>query len=117
MLTGPSATAAPQGPAVLVAVILALAIGTYAFRLAGVVLHDRLDLPGWLRQLLPVAAATLLAALAATATLTEGGVFAGLARPVGVLVGVGLAWLRAPFVLVVVAAAATTALLRLAGLP
>jgi len=117
-LTAPitAAGAVPPGPAVLVAVILALAVGTYAFRLAGVVLPDRLDLPGWLRRLLPVAAAALLAALAATATLTEGGAFAGLARPAGVLVGVGLAWFRAPFVLVIVAAAATTALARLAGL-
>jgi branched chain amino acid efflux pump len=109
--------APPPQPATLVAVVLALAVGTYAFRIAGVVLQDRVDLPGWLRQLLPVATAALLAALAATATLTEGGAFAGLARPVGVLVGVGLAWFRAPFVLVVVAAAGTTALLRLAGLP
>ncbi|WP_446685676.1 AzlD domain-containing protein [Micromonospora polyrhachis] len=118
-MTGLSATAdtaSPQ-PVVLVAVILALAVGTYAFRLVGVLLQDRLDLPGWLRQLLPVAAAALLAALAATATLTEGGAFAGVARPVGVLVGLGLAWFRAQFVLVVVAAAATTALLRLAGVP
>ncbi|WP_435152849.1 hypothetical protein [Micromonospora aurantiaca (nom. illeg.)] len=37
------------------------------------------------------------------------------ARPAGVLVGLLLAWCRAPFVLVVVAAAATTAVLRLLG--
>lgn len=101
----------------LIAVILALAVGTYGFRLAGVVLRDRLDLPEWLRLLLPVAAATLLAALAATATLTEAGHFAGYARPTGVLVGVALAWRRAPFVVVVLAAAVTTALLRLLGVP
>jgi len=101
----------------LIAVILALAVGTYAFRLGGVLLRDRLDLPSWLRSALPIAAATLLAALAATAALTEGGAFAGVARPTGVLVGVLLAWRRAPFVVVVVAAAATAAGLRLAGLP
>ena len=99
----------------LIAVILALAVGTYGFRVAGVLLGDRLDLPDWSRQLLPVGAAALLAALAATAALTEAGGFAGYARPAGVLVGVVLAWRRAPFVLVVVAAAGTTALLRLAG--
>lgn len=103
--------------ATLVAAVLALAVGTYAFRLAGVVLRDRLDLPDWLRRLLPIGAATLLAALAATAALTEGGAFAGIARPAGVLVGVVLAWRRAPFVVVVLAAAVTAALLRLAGLP
>ncbi|HEX7746127.1 MAG TPA: AzlD domain-containing protein, partial [Micromonosporaceae bacterium] len=46
-----------------------------------------------------------------------GGAFAGVARPVGVLVGVVLAWRRAPFVVVVIAAAVTAAGLRLAGLP
>jgi branched-subunit amino acid transport protein len=101
----------------LIAVILALAVGTYAFRLSGVLLRDRLDLPSWLRGVLPIAAAALLAALAATAALTEGGAFAGVARPAGVLVGVLLALRRAPFVVVVVAAAATAAGLRLAGLP
>ncbi|MGR6321225.1 AzlD domain-containing protein [Micromonospora soli] len=99
----------------LIAVILALAVGTYGFRVAGVLLRDRLELPEWARQLLPVAAAALLAALVATAALTEAGGFAGYARPAGVLVGVALAWRRAPFVLVVVAAAGTTALLRLLG--
>ncbi|SCE89205.1 Branched-chain amino acid transport protein (AzlD) [Micromonospora viridifaciens] len=99
----------------LIAVIIALAAGTYGFRLAGVLLRDRLELPEWARLLLPVGAATLLAALAATAALTEAGAFAGYARPAGVLVGLLLAWRRAPFVLVVVAAAGTTALLRLLG--
>jgi len=100
---------------VLIAVILALAAGTYGFRVAGVLLRDRLQLPEWARLLLPVGAAALLAALAATAALTEAGGFAGYARPAGVLVGLVLAWRRAPFVLVVVAAAGTTALLRLLG--
>jgi branched-subunit amino acid transport protein len=101
----------------LIAVILALAVGTYGFRLAGVLLRDRLDLPAGVRRALPLAAAALLAALAATAALTEGGAFAGVARPAGVLIGVALAWRRAPFVVVVVGAAATAALLRLLGVP
>ncbi|MEU5526865.1 AzlD domain-containing protein [Micromonospora chersina] len=99
----------------LIAVILALAAGTYGFRVAGVLLRDRLALPEWCRQLLPVGAAALLAALAATAALTEAGGFAGYARPAGVLVSLLLAARRAPFVLVVVAAAGTTAVLRLLG--
>ena len=45
----------------------------------------------------------------------EGSGFAGVARPAGVAVGALLAWRRAPFVVVVLAAAATAALLRLAG--
>ncbi|MGC4861364.1 AzlD domain-containing protein [Micromonospora sp. DT41] len=101
----------------LIAVILTLAAGTYGFRVAGVLLRDRLDLPDWARLLLPVAAAALLAALAATAAITEAGRFAGWARPVGVLVGLLLAWRRAPFLLVVVGAAVTAAVLRLLGVP
>ena len=99
-------------------VVLALAVGTYATRIAGVLLHDRLVLPERLRHLLPIAATTLLAALVATAVFTEAGRLAvGVARPLGVLVGAVLAWRKAPFVVVVVAAAVTAALLRLAGLP
>jgi branched-subunit amino acid transport protein len=101
----------------MIAVVVALAVGTYALRLAGVVLRDRLDLPERVRTILPMAAAALLAALAGTAAFTQAGAFAGVARPAGVLVGVVLAWRRAPFVVVVVAAAATAALLRLAGIP
>ena len=100
----------------ILAVVVGLAVGTYAFRLAGVLLRDRLDLSDRIRTLLPMAAAALLAALAATATFMEAGAFAGAARPAGVIVGAVLAWRRAPFVVVVVAAAATAALLRLAGL-
>jgi len=101
----------------LIAVIVTLAVGTYAFRLAGVVLRDRLELPDPVRRLLPIGAAALLAALAGTAALTQAGAFAGVARPAGVAVGALLAWRRAPFIAVVVAAATTAALLRLLGVP
>ena len=99
----------------LIAAILTLAVGTYTMRLSGVLLRERLELGDSLQRLLPMAAAALLAALAATAALTEGGGFAGIARPAGVAVGALLAWRRAPFVVVVITAAATAALLRLVG--
>ncbi len=101
----------------LAVVIVVLAVGTYGFRLAGVVLGNRLHLAPWLARLLPLAAVALLAALAATAALTDAGHFAGVARPVGVLAGTVAAWRKLPFVLVVVIAATVAALLRLAGLP
>jgi branched-subunit amino acid transport protein len=101
----------------LIATIAALAVGTYAMRLGGVLLRDRLELSDSVQRLLPMAAAALLAALAGTAALMAGSDFAGVARPAGVLVGGVLAWRRVPFVIVVVAAAATAALLRLAGVP
>jgi branched-subunit amino acid transport protein len=102
---------------VLIAAILALAVGTYTMRLSGVLLRERLELSEPVQRLLPMAAAALLTALAATAALTEDGGFAGVARPAGVAVGALLAWRRAPFVVVVAAAAAAAALLRLAGVP
>ncbi|MEV6112464.1 AzlD domain-containing protein [Streptomyces sp. NPDC052109] len=99
-----------------VVVILALALGTYAFRLVGPVLHGRVEIPARVQELASAGAVVLLVALLATGALTESGGFAGWARPAGVLVGGVLAWRRAPFPVVVVGAAATAALLRLAGL-
>jgi branched-subunit amino acid transport protein len=96
-------------------VIAMLAIGTYAFRLTGPLLRHRVRMPDRLERLASTAAAVLLVALAATAALTQGHAFAGWARPAGVLAGGILAARKAPFPVVVLAAAATTALLRLAG--
>ncbi|MEU5753380.1 AzlD domain-containing protein [Streptomyces sp. NPDC047829] len=100
----------------MVAVILALAVGTYAFRLVGPALHGRVTVPQRARELLSAGAVVLLVALLATGALTEAGGFAGWARPVGVLAGGVLAWRRAPFAVVVLGAAAVTAGLRAAGL-
>ncbi|MEV5382484.1 AzlD domain-containing protein [Streptomyces sp. NPDC052721] len=96
-------------------VILALAVGTYAFRLVGPVLHGRVTVPPRVQELASAGAVVLLVALLATGALTESGTFAGWARPTGVLVGAVLAWRRAPFAVVVLGAATTTALLRVAG--
>jgi branched-subunit amino acid transport protein len=94
-----------------------LGTGTFAFRFAGPVLRTRVKLSPRAERLMALAAIVLLAALVATSALTEGHSFAGIARPAGVLVGGVLAWRKAPFVAVVVAAAATAALLRLVGVP
>jgi branched-subunit amino acid transport protein len=99
-----------------VAMILVLALGTYAFRLVGPVLHGRVELSARVQELLSAGAIVLLVALLATGALTEGGGFAGWARPAGVLVAGVLAWRRAPFAVVVLGAAATTAVLRVMGL-
>jgi len=100
----------------VVAGMATLCAGTYAFRLSGQVLRARISLPPRVTRLLEAAAVILLAALVATTALTEGHGFSGLARPAGVLVAGVLAWRKAPFLVVVLAAAAVTALLRLAGL-
>lgn len=94
-----------------------LAVGTFSLRFAGPALRSRFEIPERIQQLLAVAAIVLLTALVATSALTDGHGPAGIARPAGVLVGGVLAWRKAPFVLVVVAAAATAAGLRLLGVP
>ncbi|MYW92478.1 AzlD domain-containing protein [Amycolatopsis rubida] len=101
----------------LIIATLVLAAGTFAFRLAGPLLRAKVRLSPRAERLMTLSAVVLLAALVATSALTQGQEFAGIARPAGVLVGGVLAWRKAPFVAVVLAAAATAALLRLAGVP
>ncbi|MDF3048765.1 MAG: branched-chain amino acid transport [Pseudonocardia sp.] len=97
--------------------VLALAGGTYALRLAGLVLRGRLRLPPAVERLVDLGATALLVALVATAALLDGMAFAGWARPIGVAVGALAAWRRAPFVVVVLLAAGTAAGLRALGVP
>jgi branched-subunit amino acid transport protein len=106
----------------VIAGMAVLSAGTYAFRLAGQTLKSRIRFPAEASKLLETAAVVMLAALVATTaltatTLSQGHGFAAPARPLGVLVGGVLAWRKAPFLVIVIAAAATTAVLRLAGVP
>ncbi|TCO48815.1 AzlD domain-containing protein [Actinocrispum wychmicini] len=94
-----------------------LGAGTFALRLAGPALRSRVVLSPRVEKLMTVAVVVLFAALVATSALIQNHAFAGIARPAGVAVGGILAWRKAPFVVVVIAAAATAALLRLAGVP
>ena len=102
----------PSTPSLVVGVA-ALAIGTFAIRVAGPLLHARTELSDRARELTDTATVVLLSALVVTAALVDAGSPAGVALPVGVAVGGVLAWRRAPFVVVVAAAASTTALLLL----
>jgi branched-subunit amino acid transport protein len=104
-------------PLTLIVATVVLGAGTFAFRFAGPVLRARVTLSPRSERLMATAAVVLLAALVAITALTEGHEFAGFARPAGVLVGGVLAWRKAPFVVVVLAAGATAALLRLVGVP
>jgi branched-subunit amino acid transport protein len=106
-----------SAPMTLVLATVILGAGTFAFRFAGPVLRTRVELSPRVQQLMAVSAVVLLAALVATAALLEGHEFAGFARPAGVAVGGVLAWRKAPFVVVVLAAAVTAAVLRLLGVP
>jgi hypothetical protein len=90
-----------------------LGAGTYAYRVAGPLLHVWVTPSVRVQSLMTVAATVLLFALAVTSALMDGTHLADPARPAGVAVGAVLAWRRAPFVVVVLAAAATAAALRL----
>lgn len=92
-----------------------LGVGTFGYRIAGVQLKSRLRLSPRTSLLLTAASVILLLALVVSSTLVDGNEFAGWARPAGVAVGGILAWRKAPFVVVVLAAAAVAAGLRLIG--
>lgn len=99
----------------LVVAVLALAAGTYAVRLGGVHFGGtRLSLP--LQRWGTPAVIVLIAGVAATATLYDGQAFAGWARVAGVATAAALAAMRAPLVVVVVAAAGVAAGLRALGI-
>jgi branched-subunit amino acid transport protein len=101
--------------ALLVAGLCLLSAGTFACRLSGRLLRQRITFPARAERLLAEGAVVMLAALVATTALTKGHGFAGYARPAGVLAGGLLAWRKAPFLVIVLAAAAVTAVLRLLG--
>jgi branched-subunit amino acid transport protein len=94
-------------PAVLVA-----CGGCYVLKLAGMSLPERVLADRRVRRigaLLPVA---LLSALVATQTFTTGQELTLDARAVGLAVAVAAVLLRAPFLVVIVAATGATALVR-----
>ncbi|WP_216217436.1 AzlD domain-containing protein [Amycolatopsis aidingensis] len=101
----------------LVVATLVLGAGTFAFRFAGPVLRARVKLSERAEKLMVTSAVVLLGALVLTQTFIADQEFAGFARPAGVLVGGVLAWRKAPFIVVVLAAAGTAAGLRLLGVP
>ena len=91
--------------------ILVLSAGAYLFKVVGLVAGDRLAV-----RLAPVASllpAALFAAIIAVMSVVHGESLVVDGRLVGVAVGAVAVWRRAPFVVVVVAAMAATALLRL----
>ncbi|WP_343552995.1 AzlD domain-containing protein [Pantoea sp.] len=99
----------------IIAGIALLAVGTYAIRFAGYRLGSRMQMSEKARAMLSDAATVLLLAVAVTTALFEGTDFAGVARIVGVLFAVFLAWRRAPLIVVIIGAAVMTALLRYLG--
>jgi branched-subunit amino acid transport protein len=97
------------------AAILLLAAGTFAMKAAGPVFVGNRRLPVAVTALADLLPAALLAALVAVSSLTTDGEWTIDARAAGLLAALLMAWRRGSFLLVVAAAMATTALVRLAG--
>ncbi len=99
--------------------ILGAALGCYLLKLAGLSVPAALLQDDRVRRLAAVLPVALLAALAASQTVVRAdadGISLALdARLAGVLVAIVAIRFRAPFLLVIVLAAATTAGLRLIG--
>ena len=95
------------------ATLLALAAGTYMLKAAAPLLLGDRQLAPWLQRLASLLPASLLAALVAVSTFTADGAMTVDARMAGLVAAATALMLRAPFVLVVLLAAATTALVRL----
>ena len=99
----------------MIGAMIVLALGTLGLRLIGPALRSRVTLSPRVEKLSSVSVAVIFVALVASSALVVDNRFAGFALPAGVAVAALLAWRKAPFVAIVVAAAATTAVLRLVG--
>jgi branched-subunit amino acid transport protein len=86
---------------------------TMAFKASGPVLLGRRQLPARLNAVVEVLAPAMLAALVVTQTFGGDRELVLDERLAGVVVGGVAIWLRAPLVVVMAAAAATAALIRL----
>lgn len=101
----------------MIPALLALTLGTFAMKGIGPILLAGRDLPAWLDRYASAAAVTLLAALLVTQAVADGSTISLDARIPGVAVAGILLWRRAPVLVVILGAAATTAVLRTLGLP
>ena len=97
--------------------VLATAAGCYALKLAGLTVPQRVLASPRVRRFAELVPVALLAALSAVQATTSGQAFAlDPARLAGLGAAVVALLLRAPFLLVIVAAAGTAAALRAAGI-
>jgi hypothetical protein len=92
--------------------ILVLAGGAYGCKLVGLVVGERLAATPTVERVLALLPPALLAALVVVQTFDGGRTLVLDARAAGVAVGALAVWRRAPFIVVVTLAAATTALVR-----
>jgi branched-subunit amino acid transport protein len=95
--------------------VLVLAAGAYACKVAGLVLVGERTLPPVLQRCLALIPAALISALIVKDTVSLGQDIVVDARFAGVTAAVIATWRRAPLVVVIVAGAAVTALVRALG--
>jgi branched-subunit amino acid transport protein AzlD len=93
-------------------VLVVLALGTFLLKSAGPLLLGARRLPTGVQAVIDLLPAALLASLAIVSTLGDGRSIVLDARVVGLLVAGVALWKRAPFVVVVLLAAAATAMTR-----
>jgi branched-subunit amino acid transport protein len=97
-----------------VIVMVSLAIGTYMLKAFGpFFLANERALPSWLKRFAMLLPTPLLAALVITSTLTNNDQIVFDARIVGVITAMIALLKRVPFVIVIIVAAAATAIWRL----
>ena len=96
-------------------VVLAVGIGTIVIKASGPVLLGGRPLPERLQRVVALLAPALLAALVATNTFGSGQLLVADARLIGVAVAGVAIMLRAPILVVVIVAAASAAVARVAG--
>jgi branched-subunit amino acid transport protein len=96
------------------AAVIASAVGCYLLKLAGLCFPDRVLNRPFVRRVADLIPVALLGALVVVQTLSTGQSLTVDARLAGVGAGVVALLCKAPFLVVVVVAAVTTALLRLA---
>lgn len=92
--------------------VLSLAAGAYAFKVLGLVVVGDRALPAALERCLALIPAALISAIVAKDTLSVGQHLQIDARLAGVSVAIVAAWRKMPVIVVIVAGAATTAVIR-----
>jgi branched-subunit amino acid transport protein len=92
--------------------VVLLGLGAYAFKAAGLVIIGDRRLPPVLERCIGLIPAALIGAILVKDTLTAGRHIQLDARAAGIATAFILAWRRAPFLAIVLAACAVTAILR-----
>ena len=97
------------------ALVIALAIGAYGFKVMGLVVLGGRTLPTVLERCLALIPAAVITALVVKDTLTLGQDVVIDARAAGIVAAVVAAWRKAPLIVVIVLGAVVTALVRKLG--